>query len=158
MIPRTQDVGDMVINRLESGISDLPFFIVLCLGNVSHMDRHDDIPLLLVLLNPLGLFKEAGALITNTRPVLLCLLMPDISVALRIRQNDQSKEFRILLGFLLNTIGRLFRSHCAGEEKKKRGNNSFHHPHSPTRNPCMFHGMVWPSRFYPLDYTPQVRR
>jgi len=142
MIPRAQDVGDMVINRLESGISDLPFFIVLCLGNVSHMNRHDDVPLLLVLLNPLGLFKEAGTLITNTRPMLLCLLMPDISVALRIRQNDQCKESRILLGFLLNTIGRLFRSHCFGEEKKKkRGNNIFHDPHSPKGNPCMFHGM-----------------
>ena len=158
MVPRAQDVGNMVINRLESDISDLPFFFVLCLGNVPHMNHHDYIPLLLVLLNPLCLFKEAGSLITNTRPVLLCLLMPDISVALRIRQNDQSKEPRILLGFLLNTIGRLFRSYCAGEEKKKRGNNSFHDPHSPTGNPCMFHGMVWSSRCCPLDCTPQVRR
>jgi hypothetical protein len=81
------------------------------------MDGHNDVPLLLVLLNPLGLFEKAGTLITNTRPVNLCLLMPNISVALRIRQNDQSKESRILLGFLLNTISRLFRSHCAGGEK-----------------------------------------
>ena len=144
MIPRAQDVGNMVINRLESDISDLPFFFVLCLGNVPHMNHHDYIPLLLVLLNPLCLFKEAGSLITNTRPVLLCLLMPDISVALRVRQNDQSKEPGILLRFPLNIIGRLSRSYFGDEKKKKKGSNSFHATHSSTCNPCLFHFMVWP--------------
>ena len=143
MIPRAQDVGNMVVNRLESDISDLPFFIVFCLGNVSHMDRHDDVPLLLVLLNPLCLFKEAGSLITNTRPVLLCLLMPDISVALRVRQNDQSKESGILLGFPLNIIGRVSRSYCGDEKKKKKDSKCFHATHSSTCNPCLFHCMVF---------------
>ena len=141
MISRTQDIGNMVINRFESGVSDLPFFIVLCLGNVSNMDCHNNIPFLLVLLNPFGLSKEAGALITNTRPMLLRLLMPNISVALRIRQNDHRKEFRILLEFLLNKISRLFRSHCDGEGKKQRYNNSFNDQNSPTESPFIFHGI-----------------
>ena len=88
----------MVIDRLESGICYLPLFIVFGLGNVSHMYRHDDIQLLLIVLDPFGLFKETGSLITNVWPVLLSLFMPDVSITLCVRQNDQGKEIRILIG------------------------------------------------------------
>jgi hypothetical protein len=63
------------------------------------------------------------------------------------------------LGFLLNTIGRLFRSYCAGEEKKKkRGNNSFHDPHSPYKKSAYvsWYGLAFTVNT--VDFTPQVRR
>ena len=101
VVSRTQNVGNIVVNRLESGIGDLPFVIVFRLGDVSDMSHHDDIQLLLILFNPLGLLEEAGPLITDLRPVLLCRFMPDVSVTLSVRQNDQGKTLRILLGFLV---------------------------------------------------------
>ena len=89
----------MVINRLKSGIGDLPLFIVSCLGNVSHMHRHDDIHFLPVRLDPFGLRQETGTLITNARPVLLGLFVPHISVTLSVRQYEQSKIISISFGF-----------------------------------------------------------
>ena len=109
MISRTRYVGNVVINRLESRVGDLPFFFVFGLGNVSHMDRHDDVHLLLILLDPFGLPKEAGSLISNVRPVLLCLFVPGIGVTLRVRQDDQGKKIGISFGFLIQRMRQLFR-------------------------------------------------
>jgi len=109
MIPRAQYVGHVVVNGLESGVGYLPLFVVLGLGDVSHVSGHDDIHLLLVLLDPFGLREETGTLITNVGPVLLCFFMSDISVALGVRQNDQGKRIGVSLGFLTCRRPRLFR-------------------------------------------------
>jgi hypothetical protein len=108
MIPQAQYVGNVAVNRFESGICYLPFFDVFGLGNVSHMDRHDDVHLLLVLFDPFGLLKETGSLITNAWPVLLSLSMPDISVTLRVRKNDQGKIIRLSLGRIIPGSAQFF--------------------------------------------------
>ena len=101
MISRAQYVGNVVINGLESGIGYLPFFIVICLSDISNMSHHDDIQLQPVFFDPLSLLIETGTLITNARPVLLCLFMPDVSITLSVRQNDQGEKLRIWCGFLI---------------------------------------------------------
>ena len=44
MVSRAQHVGDMIVDRLESAIGDLPLVLVFSLGDVSHMDCHGDGP------------------------------------------------------------------------------------------------------------------
>ena len=95
MVSRAQYVGYVVVNSLKSGIRYLPFFIVLCLSNVSHVHSHNDIRCLPVLFDPFSLLEKAGPLIADVRPVLLRLPMPCIGVALRVRQDDQSEEICI---------------------------------------------------------------
>ena len=118
VVPRTENVRDMIVNRPESGIGDLPLFIVFGLSDVSHMDRHGDVHLLLVLLYPCGLFEKTGALISNVRPMLLCLLVPGIGVALCVRQNDQRKEIGGLCGSLIYRGGRVILSGCVDGGKQ----------------------------------------
>ena len=105
----------------------LPFFIVFCLSNVSHMDRHGYVHRLLILLDPLGLRKKTGSLVTNARPVLLCLFVPNIGVTLRVRQNDQRKGLGVPFGFSVCRSGRFFRSRCiGGKHQKKYRSKVFH--------------------------------
>ena len=108
VVSRTQDVGNMIVDRLESAVGDLPLFIVLGLGDVPHMDRHGYVHLLLVLLDPFRLFEKTASLIPNARPVLLSFPMPDIGVTLGVRQNDQRKEIRISFGSLMRANRPLF--------------------------------------------------
>lgn len=91
VISRAQQVGHMIVDRLESAVGDLPLVLVFGLGDVSHMDCHRDVHLLLVRLDPFGLFEKTGALITNAPPMPLRFLVPDVRVALRVRKNDQRK-------------------------------------------------------------------
>ena len=110
MISRAQDVGNVMINRLESGIRYLPFFNVFGLRNVSHMYRHDYIQLLLSLLDPFGLRKETGTLITNAWPMLLRLFVPYIGVTLSVRQTIRVKEAASPTDSLFNGVPGFFSS------------------------------------------------
>ena len=63
----------MRVNRLESGICDLPFLFVAGLGDVAYMHDELKVPFAPVVLDPLSLPEEARSLITNVRPMLLSL-------------------------------------------------------------------------------------
>lgn len=84
MVPRAHDVGDVVVNGLEGGVRYLPFFIVLCLSDISDMGHHGDIQILAVFFDPLGLLKKTGALVTDAWPMALCFFMPGVGIALGV--------------------------------------------------------------------------
>ncbi|MDC0281383.1 hypothetical protein OAK68_00430 [Akkermansiaceae bacterium] len=89
MISRTENVRNMRLDRLESGVRDLPFIVVLGLSDISHMYDQGDVSCLVIFFNPFGLPKKAGSLIADLWPMFLSLPVPGIGITLSVRQDDQ---------------------------------------------------------------------